>query len=653
MLTVKFNLRTFFALLAITVAFIAPSLAQQQQRQGGNASRPTEEERGNTAMKKGLLDDSTKMVYGPKTSLYYYEHFVRNNRFKQMELDTSLTGFHNYEAVANTWYKYQDLGNLGTAARPVFYDVPNQIGRTSGFHAYDLYHNSPDSIRYYNTKSPYTKIEAFFGGGNRNKLDIGFARNITPNWNVGIGYHTIRARKTLNPTTRDDNNVVNDSYEIHSNYKSDNGKYFLLGTITRMKHNVNEQGGIIPPSVDTTSLYFTYEDAKVWLSNSKAVDLRQNYHLYHEFEILKGWQAYHVFDKSKQAVTFFSNLGTSDSTYFNTNRFNSINEDNAFSKEDTTNNHNHFSEWKNEVGFKGDFGPVYYNAFLKFRTGRMASRFFTSNNSFTELSLGGALRGEINENWIFEAEGEYLIPDGYRIKGLFISPFLDVSYTKALYKPNMMQQQYSGNHYMWKNDFSSTGVDQIKGTIKGDFKNYKIRPNLTINRVNNYIFYNEEMVPEQISSEAFMVIPGLESHLVFAGKFHWQSEAYYTLITGGAADKFRIPELFINTRFFFDGPMFDDHVYVQLGIEGRYRSDNYAPAYMPATQQFYLQNNFNVYAYPVVDAFLNFRINRTRVLFRYNHLNSGQMPNDGYFITPDYTGLKGMLDLGISWYFFD
>lgn len=283
----------------------------------------------------------------------------------------------------------------------------------------------------------------------------------------------------------------------------------------------------------------------------------------------------------------------------------------------------------------------------------MASRFFTSNNSFNELSLGGALRGEINENWVFEAEGEYLIPDGYRVKGLFKSPFLDVSYTKALYKPNMMQQQYSGNHYKWDNDFESTGVDQIKGTLKGDFKNYKIRPNITINRVNNYIFYNQEMVPEQISEEAFMVIPGLESHLVFAGKFHWQSEAYYTLITGGAADKFRIPELFVNTRIFFDGPLFDDHVYVQLGVEGRYRSDNYAPAYMPATQQFYLQDNFNVYAYPVADAFLNFRINRTRVLFRYNHLNAGQMSNEGYFVTPDFTGLKGTLDLGISWYFFD
>jgi hypothetical protein len=90
-----------------------------------------------------------------------------------------------------------------------------------------------------------------------------------------------------------------------------------------------------------------------------------------------------------------------------------------------------------------------------------------------------------------------------------------------------------------------------------------------------------------------------------------------------------------------------------LGLEGRFRSDNFAEAYMPATQQFHLQNEFNVYAYPVVDAFLNFRIKRTRVLFRYNHLNAGMLENPGYFITPGYTGLKNMLDLGISWSFFD
>ncbi|MFC4872788.1 putative porin [Negadavirga shengliensis] len=622
--------------------------AQQPQPQG----TPEETDQEDTP-RRGLLDDSTKMVYGPKTSLIYYEKFLRYNKFEKLEVDTSLTGFHNYEPVAATWYKYQDLGNLGSAAKPVFYEAPKQIGRTSGFHVYDIYHNSPDSIQYYDTKSPYTKIEAFFGGGNRNKLDIGFARNITPKWNVGINYGTIRARKTLNPTRRDDNMVVNDSYSIHTNYQSENDKYFLMANFTRMKHRVNEQGGIIPPEIDTTSVYFTYEDSKVWLRNSRAVDLRQDYHLYHQYELLKGWQIYHVFDKKKQEVTFFSRLNTDDALFFNENRFNSSDTTNIHSARDTTNNQNHFSEWRNEMGFKGDFGPVYYNAYLKFRTGRMASYFFEHNNSFTELYLGGALRGEITEKWVFEAEGEYLIPDGYRIHGLFISPFLDVSYTKASYRPTLAQELYRGNHYRWDNNFSNIGVDQIKGVIKADFQDFKIRPNMTINRVNNFVFFNEEQVPEQATGEAFMLIPGIDAHMVFANKFHWQSEAYYTLITGGAADKFRIPQLFANSRFFFDGPLFNENIYVQLGLEGRFRSDNFAEGYTPATQQFYLQNEFNVYAYPVVDAFLNFRIKRTRVLFRYNHLNAGMLENPGYFITPGYTGLKNMLDLGISWSFFD
>lgn len=622
------------------------------QQPGGQA--PPSEEEG-LSPRRGLLDDSTKMVYGPRTTLYYQEKHLRYNKFEQIEIDTSLNNFHNYEPVAKSGYRYQDLGNLGSAAKPVFYEVPSQIGRTSGFHAYDLYYLSPDSIKYYNSKSPHTNLAAFFGGGNRNNLDIGFTRNITPKWNVGFDFKTIRARKVLNPTRRDDNMVVQNYYALHTNYQSEDEKYFLLATFTRMRHLVNEQGGIIPPEVDTTSLYFTYEDSKVWLRNSRAIDLRQDYHLYHQYEILKGWQVYHVFDKKKQLVTFFSDLSTSDTVFFNDNRYN-FPDSASLPVPDSiniTNNHNHFSEWRNEIGFKGDFGPVYYNAFVKFRTGRMASNFFASNNSFNEVYLGGALRGEINEDWSFEAEGEYLIPDGYRINGLFVSPFLEVSYTKALYKPTLAQERYRGNHYRWTNSFSNIGVDQIKGEIKADFRSFSFRPSLVINRINNYVFYDHDTVPEQSDGQAFMVIPGFKGHFTFAGKFHWQTEAHYSIITGTAADNFRIPDIFLNSRFYFDGPLFNENIYVQIGLEGRYRSDYYADAYMPATQQFHLQDRFNVYAYPVLDAFLNFRINRTRVLFRYNHLNSNLLGRPGYFVTPGYTGLNGMLDVGINWSFFD
>ena len=95
-------------------------------------------------------------------------------------------------------YKFQDLANLGTAARPVFYEVPQQIGSTSGFDAYNLYHNSADSIKYYDTKiSPYQNCCLFWWRGTGIKLDVEFVRNIKPNWNVGIAYRTIRAKENF------------------------------------------------------------------------------------------------------------------------------------------------------------------------------------------------------------------------------------------------------------------------------------------------------------------------------------------------------------------------------------------------------------------------------------------------------------------------
>jgi len=597
--------------------------------------------------RKKLIDDSTKMVFGPKTTLYFLERDVKRNKERKIEIDTVLNNFHNYEPVAKSGWMYQDLGNIGSAAKPIFYEVPKMIGTTSGFHVYDLYYNSPDSMKYYDTKSPYTQMNGFFGGGNRNMLDLAFARNVNPRWNIGFNFSTIRARKTLNPNARDDNLTVQNAYSMHTNYRSENGKYLLLGNFSRMNHIVNEQGGIISPEIDENSILFAYEDAKVWLRNSKAKDLRQEYHLYHEYELAKGWQVYHVLDRRKQGLSFFVNLNTGDSTFFN------LNNPERFNNQDTTDNFNRFTEWRNELGFKGDLGPLYYNAFVKFRSGKMKSPYFPSDNNFNELFIGGILRGEISEQWSFEAEGEYLVPGAFRLQGLFVSPWLEASYTKALYKPTSMQMMYYGNHHQWQNDFSNIGVDQIKGVLKLDFPSWSFRPNLTANRINNYIFFNENQQATQASEEAFMVIPGLNFSFNIRKKFYWEADVFYTAITGDGANNFRIPELVANSRIYYDSPMFRENLYIQIGLEGRYRSDNFADNYNPAMQQFFLQNEFNVFAYPVIDLFINARIKRTRILFRFNHLNINSMSEPGYFVTPYFTGLKRVMDLGVSWPLFD
>ncbi|HSF52493.1 MAG TPA: putative porin, partial [Algoriphagus sp.] len=406
---------------------------------------PEEEEE--TDGRRPLLDDSTRQVYGPKTSLFYFEKDLKRNRLQLYEQDTVLNNFHNYDPVAKASWKYQDLGNIGSAAKPVFYEIPEMIGLRSGFHAYDLYYKDPAKRRYFDTKSPFTEMSAFFGGGNRNMLDIDFARNVNSRWNLGLELNTQRVRKTLNPVDRDDHMTEQNAYAFHTNYRSENGDYWILGAFSRMRHEVNEIGGIIPPEVDPTSLYFTYEDAKVWLQNSQARDLRQDYHVYHEYKLGNGLQIYHVLDNKNQNLIFTSDLTTSDSEFFNSERLND--------QQDTTVNKSDFAEWKNELGVKGSYKGFYYNAFTRFRSGRMESPFFPDKKeSFNELFIGGELIGKISEKWSISADGEYLIPGAFRIHGLFISPWLELEYTKALYKPTSVQQIYYGNHFQWENDFA-------------------------------------------------------------------------------------------------------------------------------------------------------------------------------------------------------
>ena len=611
-----------------------------------NQEREQEQKEESQGRKK-LIDDSTKMVFGPKTSLYFLEKDVKRNRIRKFEGDTSLNNFHYFEPVAKSGWMYQDLGNVGSAAKPIFYQLPSMIGTTSGFEVYDPYYYGPDSMRYYDTKSPYTQMNAFFGGGNRNMLDLVFARNVNSRWNIGFNLKTIRARKTLNPNARDDNLTEQNAYALHTNYKSKNGKYFLLGSFSRMRHLVNEQGGIISPDIDSTSLLFAYEDAKVWLRDSRAVDLRQDYHLYHEYELVKGWQVYHIFDRRKQEVTFSAPLTTSDSLFFN------IFNPDRFLNQDTTYNRNHFTDWRNELGFKGDIGPLYYNAFVKFRNGRVTSSNFDEAITFNEFFIGGALRGDISEKWRFEAEGEYLLPEAFRIKGAFVSPFLEATYTKAVYKPTAMQQFYIGNHHKWDNNFDNIGVDQIQGVLKVDINSLSLRPNVALNRVNNYVFFDKDQQAVQAAGEAYMVIPGLKFSVNLNKKLYWEADAYYTLITGDGKDNFRIPDVLVNSRLYYESPMFNENIFIQIGLDGRYRSDNLADFYNPAIQQFHIQNVFNVFAYPVIDFFFNARINRTRILLRMNHINMNMMSQPGYFVTPYFTGLKRTLDIGISWPLFD
>src|SRR3982751_5749662 len=123
------SLRVFSLKYFVFVAFLAisPSLLMAQQEPPRRAG-------------SSILDDTTRNVYGPKTSRWTTQQDLFENRPNYQPLDTVLTNYHRWTYVQRFNNFYKDLGVMGTALSPIFPVVPSTtIGANSGCTAYEPY----------------------------------------------------------------------------------------------------------------------------------------------------------------------------------------------------------------------------------------------------------------------------------------------------------------------------------------------------------------------------------------------------------------------------------------------------------------------------------------------------------------------------------
>ena len=144
-----------------------------------------------------ILDDSTKQVYGPETTEYTKEEHIKYDDPKVYPIDTLVANRHKHNFVNRLDNKMQDLGNIGTAIRPLYYEMPDFIGKSSGFNSFDTYYIKPQDIRYYDTKSPYSRLGVTFGGNGRSMVDVSFSRSDSTVFSVGFDFKRITSDKQV------------------------------------------------------------------------------------------------------------------------------------------------------------------------------------------------------------------------------------------------------------------------------------------------------------------------------------------------------------------------------------------------------------------------------------------------------------------------
>jgi hypothetical protein len=583
-----------------------------------------------------------------------------------------------------------DLGNLGTAIRPVFYNPPSQIGTPFGINVFSPYSFYPDDVKYFDTKSPYSNLYYVQGGLFQQLLKVSFSRNINPRWNAGFDYQRFSSSKLFNYTRRGEERVADHhAFLFYTRYKSKDSTYQVLAHFSHLNHTSTDQGGILPevsaPQGNLDAFYNNLS-AGSQLEQARSIDFRYNFHVFQQYAFAKGFQLFHIFDSFNQRYSYrdenpMDTIQTLDgdgnlidlipgqgfSFYPNANDISATNYNSLLTKESTK-----YELVENKLGLKGTFGGWDYRLHVRRRD--WITRYAVEGLSNipqprnSEHFVGLWTQYRFSNNARLYAEGEYMaLKSGYRVggdykvSGIYENKWFRGGYYGINYSPSLIQQYTNSNHFYWDNTdiFKSTNTNKFFGELNFQIGNLTLNPYGSFTNINNYVYFtiNEEkkfFTPEQRPFSSPVLIGTIGGKFSFNWKnFYTNNEILYTpRLEDEKKAAIQIPEWFINSQLYYQNALFKKALYIQLGIDVHYKSAYYADAYMPAIGQFYVQHSFKVMDYPIIDVFLNARIRRVRVFIKMSNVNQG-IVSAGYFASPYFPGQGRALGFGVNWPLFD
>jgi Putative porin len=531
----------------------------------------------------------------------------------------------------------------------------------SGFNVYRLYYDTREPV-YFDTKSPYTKINVIWGGAGRAMTNIEFSRNINPRWNFGFNYRPILVDKQMLRQRRGDRQVMAHYYDFYSSFKSKNEKYLMLFNFRRTRHRVFETGGVKLKPNDTYEGYFSKEAGPLFVA-AETSQLIRNIHFLNQYSLANAFQVYVKTDLAREANYFVNNYdrepARSDTVLF----------DNWETVRDSIRAKDLFrlSTFQNEIGFKGRAGFLFYNAYYKIRS---YSAFYGNDTlrvenpiQFSSIGveqyIGSRLAFDIDSLTRLSGQAEINQRGNYSIDAKFESKWVEASFVQSIARPGFLYSQYLGTHDYWNNSFKDIAALKLEGFLKTPFKKFFLSPGLTYTLLSNYVYFRKDdfkqaqtVLPVQAKSIINVANPQVRLGVSIGKHLRVSSSVINNLILTDDEGAMKIPDWLITSQVAWEDLWFKKNLQVQIGFEATQRSAYRAMGYDMAIQQYYVQNDVMVDRAFIADVFLNAKLKRGRWFVKYHNLTQ-LFKKTGYLITPNYPGQRNILDFGFELLLFD
>lgn len=514
---------------------------------------------------------------------------------------------------------------------------------------------SKDEISYYKTKGPYAKLQGIAGSKQLQMFNILFTNNFKDNFNV-----TLEMKRNNSTGYYLKQQSFTNNFYINSHFHTKNNRYGFKNFISVNNYRFQENGGIINDTLGDVNTLVNKILVPVKLSNASK-DVRElgfnwnnwfhlneydneNPHHYLNIESSFFINKYKYKDDGIESDNFYLLTYLDTATTLDSTRLYQLTNTLNYSFYNSNKTFGLYAGIRHELSMlwqKSDSTLENYIANAGFYLQKELQ-----GDSISNLLLNLSADGE----YIVEGtnEGNYLIKSSNTLvknknkKELFS---VNVSFIAESRSPNYIFSRWYSNHYIWENKFNNTQTNTLNGELKYKFLSvsgmYKI--------MDNYLYFDELAYPKQHNEQinASNVTAKLEhiflKHIGIGGTQTFQQTS---------SNLISLPKSISTAKLYYYGNHFKNNLNIAFGAELNYYDEFTPYGYLPATQVFYVQQNYKAGNFVFLDAFINARIRPVNFFLKMENVLHGMLGSN-YSMVPGYYQPERAFRFGISWQFFD
>ncbi|MBE0662108.1 MAG: hypothetical protein IH597_06535 [Bacteroidales bacterium] len=591
------------------------------------------------------------------SAAYFYDSDLNILDPKFIFLDTTLHHFHHYQALQHNGRTFASLGNTGLAYTKMRFDNTFIPISQLGINVYDAYRLTPQNLTYYRLNVPFTLLAYTIGKDREQVFGGKHYQQVRRNLGIGLGFNIYNVMGSYERQKSD-----NASLAFQALYRTDNNRYGIAGNFINNRFIHRESGGILNPSqfednVETDRSRIsvrlttaenrwretnTYFKQYVHLTEPKRLEndsLQKGFmglgSLVHEFNYQRLALVYS--DKSPLSGYYpdilIDSTATLDSLVLHTvyNGFQwylpLINSD-AISFEVNSGIAHVFMHYRNfDINRK-------YNQLIPF----LKPSLRIGSNITIDAHLRQVTGDLSNGDQTIDAAVLYRIGE--------INPVILTGEVEHSQKsPELFYQLYKSNHFEWENDFGQQKFS--KAGISGKWKH--TTAGITLTSVKGFAYLDSLAHPAWFQNQFTIMAAFVDSRLHWR-RFTIDNKFVFQQLSDESA--LRLPQLIVNSTLAYELDLFKGALQAMGGVEVFYNSPWKAPAYMPATRSFYLQDQKETGNYIYADVFINLRIKRARIFLLMQHVNQG-LTDYSYYMIPNYPMQDRAFKFGVNWMFYD